>query len=78
MKRDFPCSDCKVHSGFFESYLGIKEDLLSYVNELSILHPKALLTITGHSLGAALATFAAIDLSNLGLYVHTFYIYGYF
>ncbi|CAD8167303.1 unnamed protein product [Paramecium octaurelia] len=76
MKQDYPCYDCKVHSGFMESYLDIKEDLLKQVNELSILNPKAQLTITGHSLGAALATLAAIDLTNIGLYIHTFYIFG--
>lgn len=39
MKRDYPCQECKVHSGFLESYLDIKDELLKYVNQLSILHP---------------------------------------
>jgi len=40
-------------------------------------HPRAKLALTGHSLGGALATLAAIDLkSRLGLPVDSLYTFG--
>ncbi len=49
----------KVHHGFIQAYLSIREDLFEYLkdNNLPIF-------ITGHSLGAALAVLATSELSN--------------
>lgn len=68
--------NCKVHTGFLESYKGISGPLCEYVRNLFKRNSKARLTVVGHSLGAAMATLAAIDLTLLGLHIHTFYIYG--
>jgi triacylglycerol lipase len=46
----------KVHSGFKEAYLSIKKDLFRYLNDYSLP-----IFVTGHSLGAALATLTTLD-----------------
>ena len=49
----------KVHSGFKKAYLSIKDELHEYLNQCSLP-----LFITGHSLGAALATLATSELQS--------------
>ncbi|XP_046858557.1 lipase-like [Xenia sp. Carnegie-2017] len=59
------CQDCKIHSGFLKSYSPLKDEMLRKVNTLYQEHPKKIL-VTGHSLGGAMATLAAVDLVNAG------------
>ena len=49
----------KVHTGFKDVYLSIKDELFEYINDLSLP-----MFITGHSLGAALATLTSSDMVN--------------
>lgn len=56
------CSDCKVHEGFLESWNEVKAQVISLIKTLLSAHPKAKVHITGHSLGAAIATLALVDL----------------
>ncbi|MCY3412759.1 MAG: lipase family protein [Candidatus Heimdallarchaeota archaeon] len=52
----------KVHQGFLDAYLDIKDKLIHQIKELQEQeHFKAIL-LTGHSLGGALATLCALDL----------------
>ena len=55
-------SGARVHSGFHKAYTSIQDEVKAAVNHLLISHPKAHLLVTGHSLGGALATLAALDM----------------
>jgi len=56
------CEDCKVHRGFYKAYKAAHNDILATVRQFQKLHPDVPVTVTGHSLGAALSTHAAIAL----------------
>lgn len=52
------CKDCKVHTGFVSAYEELREEVHSGLSALGCRR----LDIVGHSLGAAIATLAAMDL----------------
>jgi hypothetical protein len=54
-KLDSRCSDCKIHAGFFNAYLSVSTKVLDKVANLLNAYPHAAISITGHSLGGALA-----------------------
>jgi len=56
------CNNCKVHKGFLDDYNSIADELFKAVNEIRSRTGITRVLITGHSLGAALALFAAVDL----------------
>lgn len=51
----------KVHTGFFADYDLVSPLVINAVRTLTQAHPSATILYTGHSLGAALVTFAAVD-----------------
>jgi predicted lipase len=57
-------TDAKVHRGFYGSYEIVQPQLISAVKQLLASHPSASILVAGHSLGAALATFAAVDIKE--------------
>jgi len=59
------CRGCKVHKGFREALLNIKQDVNASVNKH--LHGITKISVTGHSLGAAMATLYAVHLRNSGI-----------
>lgn len=56
------CGGCEVHEGFYRTEQTAFPQVLSAVQELKQQFPSFDVVVTGHSLGAALATFTAIDL----------------
>ncbi|KAM3144303.1 hypothetical protein pb186bvf_003467 [Paramecium bursaria] len=76
MKSQYPCDGCFVHKGFLETYVDMQSRLLDKIQIIQDQNPSLKLTLTGHSLGGALATLTAIDLELLNIKVDTFYIFG--
>ncbi|XP_046858556.1 mono- and diacylglycerol lipase-like [Xenia sp. Carnegie-2017] len=62
-QRYSSCQRCKIHTGFFEAYSPLRDEMLKKVNNFYQEHPKKVL-VTGYSLGGAMATLAAVDLVN--------------
>jgi hypothetical protein len=54
----------KVHRGFYECYTGIKDRLHTLITSALATYPDYTLTVTGYSLGAAIATIASAHLYN--------------
>lgn len=62
---------CKVHRGFLETYTLLRQRVLEEVYLLTKAYPAFTWLITGHSLGGALATLAAADLTCYLPYIAT-------
>lgn len=53
------CRACKVHKGFWNAWVGIRDDITALALRMTENYPDFRFAITGHSLGGALATLAA-------------------
>jgi len=75
---DYPnCAGCTVHRGFYDTYLSVQDQVLKAVKSLVAQFPKAVVQVTGHSLGAALSIHGSLDLVlSLGLQVDLLYNFG--
>lgn len=62
----FPECNCQVHDGFYNAEQRVIEGVVSEVSRLRGSYPTAAIKTTGHSLGAALAQLAAMDLVKAG------------
>lgn len=56
------CDDCWVHDGFLESWNEVKASALELVQSAYEAYPGYSFVVTGHSLGAAVGTIAALEL----------------
>lgn len=61
------CSGCEVHKGFYSAEQAAFSQVLSAVQALKQRFPSYGVIVTGHSLGAALATLTALDLQSAGV-----------
>jgi len=67
LKVAYPaCSGCLVHSGFYNTYLSVQNELHTALQALIKEYPNYPIQVTGHSLGAALSIIAGLDI------IHTF------
>lgn len=55
---DESTTDVRFHQGFMDAYFAVRQPLLETIKQ----YPDYALTLTGHSLGGAIATIAALDL----------------
>ena len=77
IQTDYPgCSKCYIHKGFYDAYKSIGAYVRGEVSKLKSLYRSAQIMITGHSLGGALASLAAVDIhKNIGN-VQQLYTFG--
>ena len=64
LKMPFLTMDARVHSGFMDQWVAVRNIIIERLNILT-KGTQVALDITGHSLGGALGTLAALDLSVL-------------
>lgn len=67
---------CRVGSGFLQNYQAIAEAIRTQLSAIGCSAGSTPLYVTGHSLGAALATLAMFDLNRLGYNVAKAYTFG--
>ena len=60
--KDVPKAE--VHYGFNQAYEEVAGQVISTIKQYLAAHPSATLLFTGHSLGAALVTLAALDIKR--------------
>lgn len=60
------CKDCKIHKGFYRFIETLSHDFLVRVERIFKKYPDYNLVVTGHSLGAALASICGIELKLRG------------
>ncbi|KAA8642911.1 hypothetical protein EYZ11_009041 [Aspergillus tanneri] len=68
------CKGCEAHGGFYKAWQSVASDVTKQVNSAVEKYKGYKLVFTGHSYGAALASFAATELRNAG---HTIDLYSY-
>ena len=54
----------KVHEGFLRAYNSVADQVIDALKAYLAEHPTATIAVTGHSLGAAMATLAALDIKE--------------
>ncbi|KAJ4413210.1 hypothetical protein N0V91_000184 [Didymella pomorum] len=69
------CNGCSAHSGFYQSWLDARDAVIPAVRATVKQYPTYTISVTGHSLGGAIAPFAAAQLRNLGFTV-SLYTFG--
>ena len=69
------CASCTAHRGFWNSWVDARSTVLPTVKAAYAQYPTYKISVTGHSLGGAIAPFAAAQLRNEGLSV-ALYTFG--
>lgn len=71
----FPECQCQVHKGFYQAEQKLIGSVIKAVKTQHLLFPSYNVKVTGHSLGAAIAQLAAMDLVKEG-YAVSIYTFG--
>ncbi|KAL4892334.1 putative feruloyl esterase A [Aspergillus ambiguus] len=58
------CNGCEVHGGYYIGWTSVQDQVQSLVKQQTSQYPEYALTVTGHSLGASMATITAAQLST--------------
>lgn len=61
------CDKCQVHKGFYNAQKSVSDYVVSAVQALKQKFPSYTVVVTGHSLGAAMATLTTVDLLDSGI-----------
>jgi predicted lipase len=61
------CSSCEVHKGFYKAEQAVIGYVTSAVQKLRTQFPSYKVVVTGHSLGAAMATLTSLDFLSSGI-----------
>ncbi|KAK5633629.1 hypothetical protein RRF57_009343 [Xylaria bambusicola] len=69
------CSECHCGSGFYDSWTDVRDQVVALIAAAQQEYPDYSLAITGHSLGATQAIFAAAELRTNGT-AATLFTYG--
>lgn len=69
------CARCTAHAGFWRSWTDARDVVVPAVKATATAYPDYQIAITGHSLGGAIAPFAAAQLRNQGMKV-ALYTFG--
>jgi hypothetical protein len=69
------CQQCKIHNGFYNSALNVKNQTLDSLIELKKEYPNYEIVLTGHSYGAAVSQIVAMELIKEGIKLEV-YNYG--
>ena len=69
------CSGCTASQGFWESWKEARPGVMTALKTAASSHPNNRVIVTGHSLGGAIANFAAAEMRNSGTIVDL-YTYG--
>jgi hypothetical protein len=70
------CTGCEGDSGFWSSWVSARDLVSAAVNTTAAANPSFKIIATGHSLGAAVATFAAAEFRKQGLSVDLVSLYS--
>lgn len=69
------CARCTAHAGFWQSWVDARDTVIPAVKATAANYADYQIAITGHSLGGAIAPFAAAQLRNQGMRV-ALYTFG--
>jgi hypothetical protein len=70
------CDGCKAEGGFWNFWTDVREIVRADVKKAAQENPDYKFVVTGHSLGAAVAVFAAAEMRNKGYSPVALYTYG--
>lgn len=70
------CAGCEVHTGFYKAHQSVWSGVLAEVKRLRSKYTTYNLLVTGHSLGGAVATLAAMEFTVQGIPVKYAYTFG--
>lgn len=63
----YPECECEVHKGFYDAEQQVASVVVAEVQRLKAALPQYSITVTGHSLGAALSHLMAMDINKAGI-----------